>query len=293
MAEIQVCSTKGTTYCKIKPGNNWTVLDLKNAIAKEAHINVNRQSIRDEVKGKDISNSSTLPSCSKLYLKDLGPQISWTGVFIAEYFGPLVVYSIFAIRPQLIYGHEVSEMSTGAFLALLCWSMHYIKRLLETIFIHRFSHGTMPLSNLFKNCSYYWGFAAFVAYHVNHPKFTQPIYPQMFVGLLIFGFSELGNLSIHILLRNLRPAGTTTRKIPVPDGNPLTRLFNLVSCPNYTYEYTAWLGFSIMTSCIPSFLFAFAGMFQMTIWALGKHRNYKKEFPNYPKQRKAIIPFIL
>lgn len=27
----------------------------------------------------------------------------------------------------------------------------------------------MPLLNLFKNCTYYWGFAAFVAYFVNHP----------------------------------------------------------------------------------------------------------------------------
>lgn len=31
----------------------------------------------------------------------------------------------------------------------------------------------------------------------------------------------------------------------------------------------------------------------MTVWALGKHKAYKKEFPQYPKNRKAIIPFIL
>ena len=39
-------------------------------------------------------------------------------------------------------------------------------------------------------------------------------------------------------------------------------------------------------------IFCGAGMYQMSVWALGKHRNYKNEFPDYPK-RKAILPFIL
>lgn len=94
-------------------------------------------------------------------------------------------------------------------------------------------------------------------------------------------------------MRNLRPPGTSVRKIPVPDSNPFTALFNFVSCPNYTYEFGAWFSFSVMTQCLPAFLFAAAGMYQMTMWALGKHRNYKKEFKDYPKQRKAIIPFVL
>ncbi|KAK6039137.1 hypothetical protein COOONC_23358, partial [Cooperia oncophora] len=34
----------------------------------------------------------------------------------------------------------------------------------------------MPRFNLVKNCSYYWGFAAFVAYFVNHPAYTPPYF---------------------------------------------------------------------------------------------------------------------
>ena len=33
-----------------------------------------------------------------------------------------------------------------------------------------------------------------------------------------------------------------------------------------------------MTKCAPAGIFALAGAYQMTVWALGKHRNYRAEF---------------
>lgn len=72
-----------------------------------------------------------------------------------------------------------------------------------------------------------------------------------FLELFFFKMCELGNFSIHVALRNLRPPGTKERKIPYPDSNPLTLLFNAVSCPNYTYEFGTWLAFTIMTQCLP------------------------------------------
>jgi len=109
----------------------------------------------------------------------------------------------------------------------------------------------------------------------------------------MFLFAELGNFSTHVALRNLRPEGSKVRKIPYATSNPFTWLFKLVSCPNYTYEALAWFSFAGMTQCIPAALFAIAGLYQMTAWALGKHKAYKREFSNYPKSRKSIIPFLL
>ena len=155
----------------------------------------------------------------------------------SEYAGPLLVYLLFYIRPSLIYGDtSASPRSQATHLAAAAWSFHYAKRLLETVFVHRFSNATMPLGNLFKNCSYYWGFAAYIGYHLNHPLYTSPAPLQVHSFLGCFLAAELGNLSIHLLLRGLRPAGSKARKIPRPNGNPMTQLFKLVSCPNYTYE---------------------------------------------------------
>ncbi|CAF5114742.1 unnamed protein product, partial [Rotaria sp. Silwood1] len=109
-----------------------------------------------------------------------------------------------------------------------------------------------------------------VSYFVNHPKYTPPSfgYVQIYLDLFIFLLNEIGNLSIHLLLRDLRPPGTNERRIPFPNKkNPFTNLFYFVSCPNYTYEIGSWLGFSLMTQTLTALLFTFAGTVQMTIWA--------------------------
>ncbi|KAH0948640.1 hypothetical protein HN011_001205 [Eciton burchellii] len=298
--EIEILSAKSSKpIATITVNSSTTIGEVKQQLYKlKAVPYVQRQSLRLEARGKSLSDSQTIKSLSlkadgKLYYKDLGPQIGWKTVFLLEYAGPLVVYFWLYQRPWLFYGTKISNFHCVANWAAVAWTLHYTKRLFETLFIHRFSHATMPLRNLFKNCSYYWLFAMYVAYHINHPLYTAPSSLQFFIGAAIFTLCELGNLSIHLALRNLRPAGTTIRKVPVPTRDPFTMLFNFVSCPNYTYEISSWIGFTIMTSCLPAGLFTLAGAYQMTVWALGKHRAYKKEFSHYPKNRKAIIPFIL
>ena len=59
------------------------------------------------------------------------------------------------------------------------------------------------------------GFAAYMAYYINHPLYTEPsTTTQIYSGLISFVLCEWGNFSIHVLLKNLRPAGSTERKIP-------------------------------------------------------------------------------
>jgi very-long-chain enoyl-CoA reductase len=245
-----------------------------------------------------LKHDGALVDGEGLVFKDLGPQILWKTVFLVEYLGPLLIYPLFFSQPAWIYGKDVVNTAQTAwaeevqFSALVAWTIHYAKRELETLLIHRFSHATMPVGNLFKNCAYYWGFAAFVSYFVNHPLYTPPPEDLVYIGMVMFYFMEVGNLSCHVALRGLRPAGTRIRAIPTGG------LFDYVTCPNYTYEILAWVGFNLMTRTVAGVLFMCAGAFQMFVWATGKHRNYKKEFNGkdgkdcYPLNRKIIIPFI-
>ncbi|KAG9351081.1 hypothetical protein JZ751_024971 [Albula glossodonta] len=258
---------------------------------------------RKGTKGKPLKDDEILQNLpvgttATMYFKDLGPQLGWTMVFLAEYMGPLFIYLLFYFRVPYIYRNKYAFTSSPypvVTLACVCHSFHYSKRLIETIFVHRFSSGTMPLRTIVRNCIYYWGFAAWLAYYINHPLYTPPSYGDMQVNyaLAMFVLCEVGNFSIHLALNNLRCEGSRARKIPYPTKNPFTWLFFFVSCPNYTYEVGAWLSFTVMTQCVPVGLFTLVGFIQMAIWARGKHDTYIREFKDYPHFRMPIIPFFL
>lgn len=52
------------------------------------------------------------------------------------------------------------------------------------------------------------------------------------------------------------------------------------------------MSFTLLTLSPAAALFTAVSTGQMLVWALKKHRNYRKEFPNYPRGRKAMFPFI-
>uniref|UniRef100_A0A2I3G442 Very-long-chain enoyl-CoA reductase n=1 Tax=Nomascus leucogenys TaxID=61853 RepID=A0A2I3G442_NOMLE len=289
---------------KVEP--HATIAEIKNLFTKtHPQWYPARQSLRLDPKGKSLKDEDVLQklpvgTTATLYFRDLGAQISWVTVFLTEYAGPLFIYLLFYFRVPFIYGHKydfTSSRHTVVHLACICHSFHYVKRLLETLFVHRFSHGTMPLRNIFKNCTYYWGFAAWMAYYINHPLYTlRSSAGETGARHLCGKEAGWGQMSwvrgSDFLLLSCLP-GSKTRKIPYPTKNPFTWLFLLVSCPNYTYEVGSWIGFAIMTQCLPVALFSLVGFTQMTIWAKGKHRSYLKEFRDYPPLRMPIIPFLL
>ncbi|KAJ1862734.1 3-oxo-5a-steroid 4- dehydrogenase [Coemansia sp. RSA 486] len=153
----------------------------------------------------------------------------------------------------------------------------------------------MPLMNVFKNSFHYHMLSGLnLAYWVYSPstahgtplaaKLGNPTLMAVLTG--VFLFAEASNLMTHVTLRNLRPPGTRVRRIPYGYG------FDIVSCPNYLFETLAWVAIAGMTRSFAAVFFLIVSSGQMYIWAVKKHKQYKREFPDYPKSRKAMIPFI-
>lgn len=224
----------------------------------------------------------------EVQFKDLGPQVGYRTVFVVEYAGPLAIILLYAMRPSFIYGGNfASSMGYAQKLFITLFAAHFAKRELETFFVHKFSHPTMPLRNIVKNSVYYWSFAAFIGYVLCHPSYTEPSQMQANIGAALMIVNELLNFAVHLQLSCMRKGdGDQTRNVPTGP------LFAYVSCPNYFHEIMSWVAFSLGTNLISSWLFTVAGFLQMAEWAVKKHRGYVKTDPKN-KNKKAIIPFIL
>ncbi|KAK0534018.1 3-oxo-5a-steroid 4- dehydrogenase [Tilletia horrida] len=295
------------------PSASPTLPQLRQAIhAKIPKLHPSRQRIIAATTQKPLvapvdENKTTLQELGvqegdTLEVKDLGPQISWRTVFLIEYAGPIAIHPLFYLLTPQLHQSAQFEPSQVQTLALTLIVLHFVKRELETLFVHRFSNGTMPFTNVFKNSFHYWGLCgAFLAYFIYSPATSRSALAKVpadsIYALLrndtfllactaVWTVAELANFHTHLQLMWLRPKGTRVRKIPRGGA------FELVSCPNYFFEILAWVAITVLTLSPAALLFIVVGGVQMGAWADKKHRTLRKEFKDYPRNRKRMIPFI-
>ncbi|NP_001268555.1 3-oxo-5-alpha-steroid 4-dehydrogenase 2 [Mesocricetus auratus] len=107
------------------------------------------------------------------------------------------------------------------------------------------------------------------------------------VGVFLFILGMGINIHSDYLLRQLRKPGEIIYKIP--RGG----LFKYVSGANFLGEITEWMGYALASWSIPAFAFAFSSLCFLGVQAFyHHHRFYLKMFKDYPKSRRALIPFI-
>ncbi|EEP80275.1 conserved hypothetical protein [Uncinocarpus reesii 1704] len=271
------------------------------AISQQAQFSLHRLRITKASDGTLIKNtkdtvieSTGLRNQSVIYVKDLGPQVAWRTVYFVEYLGPLIMHPLllYVLRPY-IYRSPTPLPAPSDLQRFTCLLLvlHFVKREIETVFVHRFSLATMPASYIIRNSAHYWILGgANLAYWVFAPgsptarSKANPI--LLYSGIALFVFGQLANLNAHLTLRNLRKEGDTTRKIPSGFG------FNLVTCPNYLFEVIAWLGVYLVSSLNWSvLLFIVVGSATMMRWASQKERRYRREFGDkYKRKRYVMLP---
>ncbi|KAJ6602511.1 3-oxo-5-alpha-steroid 4-dehydrogenase-domain-containing protein [Mycena vulgaris] len=281
-----------------------TVRDVKSAIQQAyPSFPTTRQKISLPETSKALGDDSAIlfgsAGDAELAVGDLGPQVQWRTVFLVEYAGPLIIHPLIYHLPQLFYGKDVqhSALQKSVYAMVL---LHFTKRELETLFVHRFSHATMPLLNIFKNSAHYHLLSGLLlAYDIYRPGFSASAVAGTWrdnttllgVAWAVWAFAQLSNLSTHLTLRALRPAGTSTRAVPT--GYGFSAPFRLTS-PNYFFELLGWGAVCAMSGSLAAGLFLAVSGVQMVLWAQKKHAAYKREFrEKYPRSRKAIIPGIL
>jgi len=165
--------------------------------------------------------------------------------------------------------------------------IHYLKRELEVICVHKYSGSIDLVASSF--ISMFYGLAA-----LGILIFTPDVSPSACwggIGCGLFFCGQIGNGYHHWILRNLRKTKSlgSEKKYVIPTGG----LFDLVTCPHYFFELVAWFGLALINGSV----FAFLNFASMCNYLSGRAASttswYKGKFGDkFPRRRKHLVPFI-
>jgi protein-S-isoprenylcysteine O-methyltransferase Ste14 len=173
---------------------------------------------------------------------------------------------------------------------LALWEAHYIHRAFIYPFTLRGAARRMPLSvisfgfffnlmNAYLNGRYIFSFSGGYATSWLHD-------PRFIVGVIMFISGYVINRQSDLALRELRKPGESGYKISY------SRFYRWVSSPNYLGEITIWSGWALATWSWAGLAFAFWTFANLLPRARANHAWYRNTFPDYPPERKALLPGI-
>lgn len=185
------------------------------------------------------------------------------------------------------------EKPALAWLFFSLWALHYINRTLIFPFRLRTKGKKMPLAIVFMAFGfnlmngfingYYLGTLAtadqYPAAYLLDPRFLGGI-------LLFVAGMGINWQSDHILIHLRKPGDTA---YIIPKGG----MFRWISCPNHFGEIVEWTGYALMVWSAPALAFAVWTLINLLPRALQHHAWYRSTFPEYPRDRKALIPGLL
>jgi 3-oxo-5-alpha-steroid 4-dehydrogenase 1 len=130
----------------------------------------------------------------------------------------------------------------------------------------------------------------FTRLHVYTPDWLRD--PRFIIGFVIYYSCYVLNLQSDAIIRNLRTReeiAAGNREYRVPRGG----LFRWITSPSYFTELGAWLGFAICTWSLAGAFIFLVSVGNLVPRAFATQRWYRERFADYPRERKALIPFLL
>jgi 3-oxo-5-alpha-steroid 4-dehydrogenase 1 len=170
------------------------------------------------------------------------------------------------------------------------WELHYVHRAFIYPLTIRDGHKKMPIAVMVMGFCFNVGNAFINGRYLFTLSGGYPLSwlrdPRFLAGVTLFLVGYFVNRWGDLALRDLRKPGETSYRIPYGG------LFRWVSCPNYLGEIVEWFGWALATWSLPGAAFALWTFANLAPRARSNHAWYHSNFPEYPVDRKALIPWI-
>ena len=185
----------------------------------------------------------------------------------------------------LIYFVIVEEINLSIGFIIL-WITHYFNRTIIYPLRIKTKGKKIPIAIVASAFSFNMVNGILNGYFLTLVELESISHIYLILGLIIFIIGIYINISSDNILIKLR---TNQKGYVIPKG----KLFNYVSCPNFFGEIIEWLGFAIMTLNPGSISFLIWTICNLIPRSKAHHKWYQENFKDYPKKRKAVIPYLL
>ena len=197
--------------------------------------------------------------------------------------GMFLIYAIPLLVGYFFSSRYLGSASLVQWLVFAAIELHFARRCLEVVFVHRYS-GPIDLVTVYAIATYYSFITGYAGYL--HARTLPAPDSLLWLGAALYLGGEALNFGHHRLLARLRK---NTMQYRIPQGG----LFEYVACPHYLGEAIAWLGIALMSRHLFLYVVFLGTTAYLVERALRTQAWYREKFRDYPRRRKAIIPFLL
>lgn len=216
---------------------------------------------------------------------NLDPRLGW---WLMELPATVVFVAVFALGAR--------RMEPMALILGGVWLLHYANRGWFFPLTLRVAPGkkssfsiTVVLAGWFVTGMHGYLNAAWFTEYGDHLTVDWLTDPRFIAGALVY-YSGLA-LVVHSerVVRNLRDPNADGPEYRIPYGGG----FRFVTNPAYLGELVGWAGFALMTWSWAGVLIFAISAANLVPRAFATHRWYQERFPDYPTERKVLVPGLL